>query len=138
MLAKQGGLYPADNWEAAHVDALLDALEETSSTFGPSFREQDPEKKKAMREALLATTLPQWVGNIEKHLAALNASGWSVGNSISIADLKLFQLVQWIKSGTLDHIPTTFSDAYPRITAIHTAVGEHDKVKAYYAAKAGK
>ena len=134
-VGRRAGLYPADAWEGACVDALLDAIEEVSSALGPSMREKDEAKKLAMRAELAANVLPMWFGNVEKYLCAQNSEGWAVGSSLSIADLKIYQVVKWIKSGTLDGIPGSILDAYPRTTSIFECVANDERVKAHYGNK---
>lgn len=68
---------------------MLDAVEEITSLLGPSLREKDEAKKLEMRAALVSTSLPQWFSLLEKHLASLGGDSYAVGNSLTIADLKV-------------------------------------------------
>jgi glutathione S-transferase len=66
----------------------LDAIEEIGSALGPTMREQDEQKRLAMRQALATTTLPTWFSMLDKHLANLGAT-FCVGSTLTIADLKV-------------------------------------------------
>jgi len=77
-----------------------------------------------MREEITNKSGPEYLGQLEKVLERNGAKAhtYVVGAKISIADLKLFHMVERLKSGQLDHIPTTLTDAYPLITAAYAAV----------------
>jgi glutathione S-transferase len=113
----------------------LDAIEEITSILGPSLREKDEQKKLEMRAVLSSTTLPNWFSMLDKYLANLGDS-YSVGSSLTIADLKISVLVKWIKSGVLDGISGEIVDPFPRLVKVNELVQEDERVKAYYASKA--
>jgi len=43
--------------------------------------------------------------------------GFAVGGKLTIADLKLFHVINHLKSGFLDHIPKTLVDPYHLLNA---------------------
>jgi len=107
------GLYPVDDpVQALKVDEALDLGEDINSLMGPSIHEQDEARKMAMRKELAEETLPFWAECIERLLVANGQTGFIVGNSLTVADLKLYWIIDWLSSGMLDGIPTTLFDKF--------------------------
>lgn len=113
------GLHPTDPWEAARHEAVLAAVEDFRARFNPAFRESDPEKKRAAREEAVATLFPEWGAYFE---AQLGSGPFLAGAQLCVADVKLYILGRWFKSGALDHVPTTVWAGFPRLDAHHAAV----------------
>jgi len=133
-------LYPKDDFDAARVDDILDGTEDIILKLTPSLVEKDEEKKKQMRESLIATAtgdLTKLWGNLEKTLA-VHKSKYAVGDHPTVADLKIFTLVRWFKSGKLDHIPKEWIDQFTHVVQIFAAVNELPKIKEYYASRQQK
>ena len=110
-VGKLAGLYPKDDWQAALCDEVMDAAEDIGSRIGNTMQMGADEKKKA-REALAAGAIPRFLEQLEIRLKA-GGSEWYVENRLSVADLKVFGLVRWLRSGALDHIPKDMPDALP-------------------------
>ena len=70
-------------------------------------REPDKEKKLAMRKVLVETRLPHWLGCLERRLAENGNPHFFVGDSLTIADLKLLYVVEKLLDGSLDEVPRT-------------------------------
>ncbi len=110
------GLYPVDNpLLALKVDEAMDASEDINHLLDPSLHEQDEQKKMAMRKVLSEKSLPEWAGYFERLLEANGRTGFLVGNELTIADLKLYWIIDWLTSGILDGIPTGLFDIYPNL-----------------------
>jgi glutathione S-transferase len=45
------------------------------------------------------------------------STGFMVGDTLTIADLKLFWIIDWLTSGILDGIPTNLIDNYHNLVA---------------------
>jgi len=133
-VGKQANLYPKDDFEAASVDDILDASDDIGTKLSPSLHEKDENKKKEMREALLKDALPTLFGNLDK-VVGRSKGKFSVGDHLTIADLKLFVTLNWLKGGTLDHIPKEWVDQYPHLKRVHDAVSAEPKIKEYYASR---
>jgi len=132
-VGKQTNLYPKDDFEAALVDDILDACEDVGAKVGPTMQEKDDAKKKEAREALLKDSLPTIFGNLNK---AVGTKGkFVLGDHLTIADLKLFVIVNWFSGGTLDHIPKDWVDQFTNLKRVHSAVAEDPKIKEYYASR---
>ena len=122
------GLHPTDAFEAARHEALMCAVEELRHTITPTLRISDPEQKRLAREALAANELGTWASQVERQLGDGPFVG---GAALQVADLKLYMVVRWLTSGTLDHVPTTVLDHCPKLLRLCRAVGEHEGVKAW-------
>jgi glutathione S-transferase len=110
------GLYPVDNpLQALKVDEALDVGEDINCLLAPSLHEQDTEKKMAMRKELAEETLPFWVACLERLLVANGSTGFIMGNSLTVADLKLYWIIDWLTSGILDGIPTSLVDGFENV-----------------------
>jgi glutathione S-transferase len=119
------GLYPVDDLiQALKVDEVLDAGEDINQLMGPSLHEDDVQKKMAMRKELADKTLPEWATYLERLLISNGSTGFIVGDALTVADLKLYWIVDWLTSGILDGIPTGLFDAYPNISSWRKNVTE--------------
>jgi len=130
-IGRSYGLLPTDPWEAARHEALLDAGEEARHQIVPTLRMKDPEEKKAARLALADGYLKHWGANVE---AQIGEGPFVGGSDLSVADLKVYMVVNWIVSGVIDDMPTDIFAPYPKLTALHAAVKQHPDVKSWYAA----
>lgn len=112
------GLYPADDpVQALKVDEALDVGEDINQLIGPSLHEQNVERKMAMRKILAEETLPEWAGYFERLLVANGSTGFIVGDNLSVADLKLYWIIDWLTSGMLDGIPISLFDKFTTVMA---------------------
>ncbi|MEQ1610110.1 MAG: glutathione S-transferase family protein [Hyphomonadaceae bacterium] len=133
-LGKLAGLYPKDDWQAARVDELMDAVEDISTKIGNTMRLEGEAKQKA-REALSVGPIPRFLQQIEFRLKA-GGGEWFAENRLTVADLACFVWVRWLKSGSLDHIPVDILDKNAPLLVKHfERVANHPKVTAYYAAR---
>ena len=66
--------------------------------------------------------MPKWFNYLENILKNEEDSTWFVENKLSIADITMWRLLGWLKSGMLDGIPSKTCDAYPKLNNIHTEV----------------
>ena len=133
-LGKLANLYPEDDWQAALADELMDAVEDISTKIGSTFA-LDGEAKKEAREALAAGPIPRFLQQFESRLKA-GGGEWFVENRLTIADLKCYLFVRWLKSGALDHIPADIVDKHAPLLARHLErVKNHPRIAAYYAAR---
>jgi glutathione S-transferase len=133
-LGKLAGLYPKDGWQAALVDEVMDAVEDITTKIGNTMR-LEAEAKKQAREALAAGPIPRFLQQIEARLEA-GGGEWFVEKRLTVADLKCFLWIRWLKSGALDHVPADIVDRHAPLLAKHLErVRNHPKIAAYYAAR---
>ena len=123
-IGAQYGLLPENEFEAAQHHALLDAAEDLRSRVSRTFGIKDKDEQKKIREELAAGYMKDWASNIEKQIQG----PFVAGEQISVADLKLYVLLNWFKKGALNYIPTSYFDNYPKLSGLFTAVASHPKV----------
>ena len=80
---------------------------------------------------------PQWLGYFEEQLKT-NGTGYLVGDSVTIADLRLLPVVQWISGGALDGVDASIFNSFPEIQALVKRVGELPAIKAWYEKEAAR
>ena len=129
MIGRGHGLHPADDFEAARHEAMMQHVEDLRSIVGPTIQLGDAEKKTA-REAIVAGLLPAWARSAEKNIPGEPFFG---GAKLQVVDLKLHMAVRWFIGGKVDHIPATIFAGYPKLMQVHDAVREHPGVKTWYA-----
>src|SRR5262245_56778667 len=123
-VGRRYGLHPTDAWDAARHEAILEAVEELRVAIGPSGRLTDAAEMKKAREELASGYLQTWGGNLERQITG----PFVAGERISVADIKLFQIVTSFKKGVLDHIPTSVFSAYPELEGVYEAVAKHPRI----------
>src|SRR5688500_17878080 len=121
MIGRRHGLHPADDFEAARHEAMMQHVEDLRGVVGPTIRMGYAEKK-AAREAIMAGFLPAWARSAEKNILDEPFFG---GNKLQVVDLKLYMAVGWFIGGSVDHIPATVFAGYPKLLRVHGAVRDH-------------
>jgi len=116
-VGRLSGLYPVnDDLQALKVDEALGMGEDIYALLAPSLHEQGTERKMVMRKTLAEETLPEWAGYFERLLVANGSTGFVVGDSLTVADLKLYWLCKFLVSGDLDGVPTNLLDNFTTVT----------------------
>lgn len=132
-VGKLAGLYPEDDMQALYCDEALGAIEDLLHAMTPTFGLEGDELK-AAREALVEG----WMTTYIRGLGELIDRGgdYLADNRLTVADLKVAGLVQWIGTGQLDHVPADLVERLaPALNEHAKRVFDHPVVKAYYAAQ---
>ena len=130
-VGKLAGLYPKDDWQATVCDEIMDATEDVSSRIGATILMPDEQKRKA-RELLVADALPR---HLEVLQARLQAAGgeYFADKRLTVADLKVFTLIRWLRSGALDNLPNDLVErSAPLLVKHQERVAGHPKIAEYY------
>ena len=135
---KLSNLYPEDNILAAQVDQIIDTATDITNLISPTVGEKDEKIKKNMREKLTHKLLPRWLNYLEQILNENTNAIWFVDNKLSIADIAIWRLLGWMKSGMLDGIPLNICEPYPKLDNIYNTVHKHPKVKEWMLTTYGK
>ncbi len=122
------GLHPADSWEAARHEAVMGAVEDLRGRLRLIRDLKDDERKRA-REELARGFMQEWAGHIQDQLDGTFVGG----ETLNVADLKLFVAMTPFIKGAIDHIPTDVFKGFPRLARHYEAVKNHPKVVAWYA-----
>lgn len=133
FIGREHGLHPTDHFEAALHEAVMAHVEDLRAVIGPTTRMKDETEKRAAREALVASYIPNWSEKAEKQIAEGPFLG---GPKLQVADLKLHLIVRWLSSGVLDHVPASILAGYPKLNRLHDAVRDDSRVKAWYEKRA--
>ena len=125
------GLLPEDTFQAAQHHALLNAAEDLRSRVSRTIGIKDEAEQKQAREKLAAGYMKDWAHNVEKQIQG----PFVAGEQISVADLKLYILMNWFKKGIIDHMPVNYFDEHPKLSGLFDAVASHPKVVEWYSMK---
>ena len=117
-IGKKTGLYPDSDIDALRVDETIDTIDDLVFRIIPTLKEQDMERKLAMRRALAVDILPRWLACVNKRFV----NGYLLGERMSIADLCVFNVVEWLKMGVLDGIPSSIIDPHQNLKALRARV----------------
>ena len=122
------GLLPADPFEAARHDALMNAIESLRAEVATTGHKDADEKRRA-REAFASGYFQSWLENASDEIRGPFVGG----EEMSVADLKLYVAMRSYAKGVYDHIPADVLDAFPRVTGLMAAVAAHPRVAEWVA-----
>lgn len=132
-VGRLAGLYPEDATQALYCDEALGAIEDLLHRLVPTFGLEGDELK-AAREKLV----DGWITTFVKGLAEILERGgdYFADNKLTVADLKVAFVTQWLNAGQLDHVPTDLVERLaPALNAHLDRVMNDPIVKAYYEAR---
>lgn len=136
---KISGMYPTNNdINAGKIDQILDAAQDINYIITLSGKDKKKEVRKITRERLVNVHLPKWFQFLENLLIENKESEWFVGKSMTIADIAIWRLLGWIKSGKLDDVPTNILKPYNNITKMREKISKHPKIIDWMLKKYGK
>lgn len=125
-LGRTHGLHPTDLWQAAEHEAVMESVEDFRAKMPSS---KDPEEKKALREAFAAGWLQTWASSVASHIRG----PFLAGDTLSVADLKLYVILKAIRGGTYDHVTADHLAHAPALMTLFEAVHAHPGVVSWYA-----
>jgi len=140
LIGQMAGFYPENVVLRALVDEILAATEDVMGMLAPSFPVKDAEKKKAMRlELMKEDKFPYWFQKFENRFTENEArgskSGYIVGDTMTVADLKLYYSISFLTSGRVDHIDgDVLLKAVPKVTAFTAKMKDDENIKKFEAA----
>ena len=130
-VGKLTGLYPEDDWQALLCDEVMDAAEDISARIGQTIDLPADAKKKA-REELAAGHIARYLEQFQARLKAAGGEHFA-DRRLTVADLKVFMLIRWLRSGALDHIPKDLVDRVAPMLVEHLErMAGHPKIVEYY------
>mmetsp|Transcript_15873 Transcript_15873/g.15673 ORF Transcript_15873/g.15673 Transcript_15873/m.15673 type:complete len:117 (-) Transcript_15873:23-373(-) len=100
---------------------MLGIVTDVRAKIGATMRMSDEAEKAAARKDLATTTLPFYFERIEK---IMGEHKFSAGDNLTIADLDLVGVIDWLSSGVLDGIPADLVNGYPKLLNLSKLV--HD------------
>jgi glutathione S-transferase len=130
-VGKLAGLYPQDDWQALLCDEVMDAAEDIGTRIGNTI-DLPADAKQQAREELAAGRIPR---HLEQLQARLKAAGgeYFADQRLTVADLKIYMLVRWLRSGALDHIPKDLVERVAPLLVKHfERVASRPEIAEYY------
>lgn len=129
--AKLGGLLSADPLVALAVEQVVDTTEDVRSKFVPiRYMPLTPEQRLDKYKDFFGVTLPALLANFEKLFDGAGSSGFLVGDSLSLADIAVFNMCLYltapsceVQAASAEHakMGTDCLTAFPRLQA-HTSM----------------
>ena len=130
---KLAGLYPEDDLQALYCDEAMGAIEDLLHQMAHTFGLEGDELK-AAREKLADGWLSVFLKGLNEMLE--RGGDYFAESRLTVADLKVVGIAQWLMSGQLDHIPTDIVERLAPLLVGHTQrVSQEPIVTAYYAAR---
>ena len=130
-IGKMAGLYPDDALQALYCDEAMDAVEDLTARIQPTLFLKGDEQRKA-RETLADGWITIFLRGLGK-LLERGGGEYFADERLTMADVRVMLQTRWLRSGTLDHIPTDIVDRVAPNLVEHQARIENDPiVKAYY------
>ncbi|MCP4299481.1 MAG: glutathione S-transferase [Gammaproteobacteria bacterium] len=133
-VGKMAGLYPADDLQALYCDEVLGALEDVMHHVMRTFGLEGEDLRLAREEFA-----DGWLSIYLRGLAELLARGggeYFADNGLTVADLKAFVQTHWLRSGTLDYVPTDLvQQLAPGLVEHQQRIESDPRVAAYYASR---
>lgn len=113
---KLAGLYPQVHLQTAlRVDSIVDTVEDVVELLERTVSIDSEKFRIEAREKLMEKG-----GQVHTLITGLNISaekhgqyGFSVGSSLTIADLCIYQMMEWLNSGLMDGVHFTYSRQFP-------------------------
>jgi glutathione S-transferase len=130
-VGKLTGLYPKDDFQALLCDEIMDAAEDIGTRIAHTIDLPADAKKKA-REELAAGRITRYLEQFQSRLKAAGGE-YFADQRLTVADLKVFMWIRWLRSGALDHIPKDIVERVAPLLVKHfERVASHPKVAEYY------
>jgi glutathione S-transferase len=107
------GLYPSDPAAALAVDEAMDICQDILTKCP---QDPDVEIKKTKRQEYAAGKMKAYFALLAARLTA-TAGALLLGDSVSIADLSVYYIVDMVRSGNVDHIDGSYVDQWPALAA---------------------
>ena len=128
-LGRRHGLRGAGAVEEARCDELLGAVDDVRGELR-KLSQAAPADRPAVRRELQERLLPRWFGDLERHLEPrLDATGFAVGTSLTVADLALWYLLEIVHDNGME---ATF-EGCPALVAFFGRVAARPRVASYLA-----
>ncbi|MDX1408894.1 MAG: glutathione S-transferase [Saprospiraceae bacterium] len=133
-VGKLGGLYPEEPLEALRCDEPMDAVDDLMNKIVPTFFIEDDEQKRKARAELADGPIPVYLKSLGRILEDRGGE-YFAGNRLTVADLKVFLFVRYMRSGMLDYVATDLPDTLaPNLVTHFERINAHPAIVDWYAA----
>lgn len=126
-VGRLGGLYPEEPLAGLAIDQIVGGVEDMIVATVPFLFANETEKP-GMKENLERQTYPRFFSAFE-HLLKDHGDGFFYGSGLTIADLAVYPVLQWI---TTSIVSPAALDPYPLLKGLFEKIEGDDRVKEYY------
>jgi len=126
-LAKKHNLVGDDDWEAAKMDELADALADFRGEWRKHFREEDETRKAELKKNFDDNVVPKYMSKLEAQIVA-NGGPFLVGKRVSWIDLQVAHFMEFFEI----HVPGLLGN-YPNLKKLKETVMDIPQIKAWVA-----
>jgi len=123
FFAREAGLYPTNNVDAAYSDEYVNTVKDLTDAFYKAFFAPAETKEEEMKK-YFSGPFQSILGALEKEVSS---SGFMVhGDSMTWADLYVFDFLNGVGS-----LPGADLRDFPKLVALRDRIAENEQVKAY-------
>ncbi len=124
-VARGHGMRGRDAVEEARCDEALGAVDDVRLELRKLYG-VPADQRAALRAELVSSTLPRWLGYLDR-LLARNGGGFLAGGSLTVADLALWYLLEMIRDNGLG----AALDRHPALLAFAERIASRPRIAAY-------
>ena len=117
-LAETFGLAGSSPLENVRIAAIKDVQDEVVLKMVRAFFEKDEAKKAEAKADIVNTSIPTYLGYMEKTITSNSGNGWLFGSKVTYVDLNLLLAVDFMKIFKEDNL----LDDYPAVKKLTEAV----------------
>eukprot|EP01067_Filipodium_phascolosomae_P003658 Filipodium_phascolosomae@DN2654_c0_g1_i1.p1 len=120
------GLYPQDSTKALLVDQATGCMDDISGKFKYGLAEDEMKESRATFSAAAQKSYAFLEAKMTEH-----GGKYLCGDEMSIADIQSLVVIDWIESGTLDHVDKDLFKAYPKVQSAKKLTESHAAIAAW-------
>lgn len=130
FLANRFNLAGKNDLEKVKADAIVDTTSDMINAYvAKVFIVPEAERPEAIKK-FLAEDAGKHLANVEKLIKSYGSDGHAVGDSLTWADLQIFEL-----GNMMGRYDPNITNSYPEISKVRKTVEEHPKIAAYLKTK---
>mmetsp|Transcript_81197 Transcript_81197/g.161016 ORF Transcript_81197/g.161016 Transcript_81197/m.161016 type:complete len:239 (+) Transcript_81197:73-789(+) len=143
--AKVAGLMPLDPLDALAAESIVDSTDDVRSKFVPiRYMPVSAEERLKKYSDFFERTLPPWLRNFERLFDKPTELGFLVGNSLTVADLAVFNMCGYLTSPSCEvqaaspehtAMGERCLEEFPRLKAHQTMVAALPRIAAWLASR---
>eukprot|EP00474_Spongospora_subterranea_P010085 CRZ10543.1 hypothetical protein [Spongospora subterranea] len=124
---KRTGIHPDDPLAALEIEMIVDGLYDIFVAMGTVRQDKDPQSKVQRQMEFKEKIFPHMMSSIDDLVGKTNPN-YCIGESLTIADLMLYNVLDFFQKGVVDFMPKDCTKPYANSSKIHDHVVKHGKV----------
>nr|KAG5697493.1 hypothetical protein BaRGS_029384 [Batillaria attramentaria] len=129
-LARRAGYYGKTNLDGLRIDEVVQLSEDLKIKMVDWYLEEDEAKKAEAQQKLKDELFPKFLGFFESLLNQNGGNGFFVGNSVTLADFVVYDIVETV----LDMNPEAIA-TFPSVKKLRNNVEAVPAIKTYLASR---